>query len=322
MTESKTSGSARVAYAALAGNLLIAITKFGAALYTGSSAMLSEAIHSVVDTGNQGLVLLGLHRAGKPPDRTHPFGYGMEIYFWSFVVAMLIFGLGAGVSFYEGIGKLMKPEPISSFTANYVVIGAAFLFEGGSWLVGYREFNRHRGDEGLISAIRGSKDPTVFTVLFEDTAALLGLVVALCGLLAAQFLQVEWADGAASVVIAVILAVVATGLAYETKGLLTGEAATGATVEAIRRMALAEKRVTGVNELRTVHFGPNDILVAVSLDFGDDVTLGEIEQTVSRLETNIRDRFPGIGRVFIETQAREDHEALRVRQAKAAHSDG
>ena len=146
--------------------------------------MLSEAIHSVVDTGNQGLVLLGLHRARKPPDPSHPFGYGMEIYFWSFVVAMLIFGLGAGVSFFEGIGKLMHPEPISSFTANYVVIGAAFVFEGGSWLIGYREFNRNRGDEGLISAVRRSKDPTLFTVLFEDTAALLGLVAALCGLLA------------------------------------------------------------------------------------------------------------------------------------------
>ncbi len=311
MTRSNTSGSAKVAYAALAGNLLIAVTKFGAALYTGSSAMLSEAIHSVVDTGNQGLVLLGLSRSAKPADPAHPFGYGMEIYFWSFVVAMLIFGLGAGVSFYEGVSKLMNPEPIESFTANYVVIAAAFLFEGASWLVGYREFNRSRGDEGMILAIRRSKDPTVFTVLFEDTAALLGLVAALGGLLAVQFLHVPWADAAASLVIAVILAVVATGLAYETKGLLTGEAATGPTVEAIRRIALDEEPVTGINELRTVHFGPYDLLVTISLDFRDDATLAEIEATVSRLERNIRERFPGIGRVFIETQSREDHDALR-----------
>lgn len=311
MTSSNTSGSAKVAYAALTGNLLIAVTKFGAAVYTGSSAMLSEAIHSVVDTGNQGLVLLALHRAKKPPDPTHPFGYGMEIYFWTFIVAMLIFGLGAGVSLYEGINKLRNPEPISSFLANYIVIGAAFVFEGTSWIIGYREFNRNRGNEGLISAIRRSKDPTIFTVLFEDSAALLGLAAALCGLVAAQFLHIEWGDGAASLVIAAILAVVATGLAYETKGLLTGEAATGATVEAIRRMALAEEPVTGINELRTVHFGPNNILVAVSLDFRDDVTLAEIEQTVSRLERNIREHFPGIGRVFVETQSREDHDSLR-----------
>jgi len=310
MSELETSGSAKVAYVALAGNLAIAVTKFAAALYTGSSAMLSEAIHSVVDTANQGLVLLGLHRGRKPPDRAHPFGYGMEVYFWSFVVAMLIFGLGAGVSLYEGVVKLISPEPVTSFLANYVVIGFSLVFEGISWVVGYREFNRTRGDESLYAAVRRSKDPTVFTVLFEDTAAMLGLAAALIGLLAVQFLHYHWADAVASIVIAVILAVVAAGLAYETKGLLTGEAASGATVEAIRRMMLAEKRVTGINELRTVHFGPNDILVAASIDFSDDVTLHQIEETVSRLESVIRDRFPGIGRVFIETQSREDHKTL------------
>lgn len=302
------SGSRIVVYAALAGNSAIAVTKFLAAFYTGSSAMLSEAIHSVVDTGNQGLILLGLSRSKRPADETHPFGYGMEIYFWSFVVAILIFGVGAGVSFFEGVNKLLEPHPVSSFTANYAVIGLAIVFEGISWMVGLREFNRTRGNAGLIDAVRRSKDPTVFTVLFEDTAALLGLVAALAGLLAVQFLHYEWADGAASVAISVILALTAAGLAFETKGLLTGESASGSTVREIRRMAEAKPPVVGINELRTVHFGPRDILVTVSLDFADGTSLEEVEQTVSKLEQEVRGRFPGIKQIFIETQAREHHE--------------
>jgi cation diffusion facilitator family transporter len=310
ITSSGHSGVHVVVYAALAGNTAIAITKFAAAIFTGSSAMLSEAIHSVVDTGNQGLILLGLSRSKKPTDQYHPFGYGMEIYFWSFIVAILIFGLGAGVSFFEGIHKLMKPEPITSFLANYVVIALAIVFEGITWLVGYKEFNRTRGSGNLIDAVRRSKDPSVFTVLFEDTAALLGLLAALIGLLAVQFLHYQWADGAASIAIAVILALTAAGLAFETKGLLTGESASGTTVREIRRMAEAKRFVSGINELRTVHFGPQDILVTVSLDFEDGTPLEVVERTVSELEREVRGRFPGIKQIFIETQAHEHHEAL------------
>ena len=302
-------GSKRVIYAALGGNGLIAATKFAAGSYTGSSAMLSEAIHSLVDTGNQGLLLLGMKRARKPADDEHPFGYGMELYFWAFVVAILIFGLGAGISFYEGIVKLANPHPVSSFLVNYVVLGAAMVFEGVAWTVAYREFNRVRGDRGFLEEVRRSKDPTVFTVLFEDSAAMLGLIAAFTGLLATQFLHLEWADAAASIAIGVILALTAAGLAWETKSLLTGEAASRATVRDIRRMALAEPAVRAVNELRTVHFGPHSILAAISVDFEDRSALGDIEATVARLEREIKARFPIITRVFIEAQAREHHAA-------------
>lgn len=301
-------GSTRVIYAALAGNALIAATKFAAGTYTGSSAMLSEAIHSLVDTGNQGLLLFGLARSHRPADQEHPFGYGMELYFWAFVVAILIFGLGAGISFYEGITKLADPHPVTSFGINYAVLAAAMVFEGIAWTVAFREFNRVRGKGGILTEVRRSKDPTVFTVLFEDTAAMLGLVAAFIGLLATQFLQIAWADAAASIAISVILALTALGLAYETKSLLTGEAASAATVEAIRQMALAEPAVRAVNELRTVHFGPNDILATISLDFADRSGLDDIEQTVTRLERQIKERFPAIARVFIEAQAREHHD--------------
>ena len=300
-------GSKKVIYAALAGNALIAVTKFAAAAYTGSSAMLSEAVHSVVDTGNQGLLLLGIARSKRPASPDHPFGHGMEIYFWAFVVAILIFGLGAGISFYEGFTKLANPHPVTSFTVNYIVLGLALIFEGTAWVLAYREFDRVRGSRGFIQEVRRSKDPTVFTVLFEDSAAILGLVAALIGLIATQHLDVVWADAASSIVIGVILALTAMGLAYETKSLLTGEAAANSTSQAIREMALEEPAVRALNDLRTVHFGPSDVLVALSLDFRDRSDLADVERTVRSLERRIKSRFPIITNIFIEAQSQEDH---------------
>jgi cation diffusion facilitator family transporter len=304
-------GGKAVIYAALAGNAAIAVTKFAAAGYTGSSAMLSEAVHSVVDTGNQGLLLLGIARSKRPADREHPFGYGMEVYFWAFVVAILIFGLGSGISFYEGFSQLADPHPVTNYFVNYAVLGLAMVFEGVAWTMAWREFNRIRGNRSILTEVRRSKDPTVFTVLFEDSAAMLGLVVAFVGLLASQYLGLAWADAAASIGIGVILALTAAGLAYETKSLLTGEAAVPGTVEAIRLMALGEPAVRGVNELRSVHFGPEDILANISLDFVDGTDLAEVERTVSRLEGRIKERFPAISTVFIEVQAQEHHLAVR-----------
>ncbi len=300
-------GSTAVIYAALVGNALIAATKFAAGTYTSSSAMISEAIHSLVDTGNQGLLLFGIARSRRLADDAHPFGYGMELYFWAFVVAILIFGLGAGISFYEGFHKLAEPGHITNIGVNYIVLALAMVFEGAAWMVAFREFNRVRGDRGFLEEVRHSKDPTVFTVLFEDSAAMLGLLAATLGLLAVQFLHLEWADAGASIAIGVILSLTALGLAYETKGLLTGEAASPATVKAVRQMALIETAVRAVNELRTVHFGPNDILAALSLDFEDRSSLDDIEQTVVRLERQIKETFPDIARVFIEVQAHEHH---------------
>ncbi len=300
-------GSTKVIYAALAGNGLIAVTKFVAAAMTNSSAMLSEAIHSVVDTGNQGLLLYGLRRAAKPADRRHPFGYGMELYFWAFVVAILIFAVGAGVSLYEGIKKLQHPHPIEAAYINYIVLTLAMIFEGVAWWIAYKEFNTRRGKRGLVDAVRFSKDPTIFTVLFEDTAAMLGLFVAFFGILGAQLTGALWLDGAASIAIGLILAGTACVLAYETKGLLIGEAAAPETEQAIRRMIGATPTIVALNELRTMHMGPDDILLAISVDFEDNLPAGKVEDAIYKLEKSIKSAYPSIRRLFIEVQDAGHH---------------
>jgi cation diffusion facilitator family transporter len=311
------SGSKKVIFAALAGNTLIAITKFAAASYTGSSAMLSEGIHSLVDTGNQGLLLYGMKKSAAPADSEYPFGHGKELYFWAFVVAILIFALGAGISIYEGIHKVMDPEPVSSPIVNYVVLGAAMIFEGGAWFVAYKEFNKNRGQIGLLTAIRRSKDPTVFTVLFEDTAAMAGLVVALVGIACAQAFDLPMLDGVASILIGCILALTAIFLAIETKGLLIGEAASPAVVEGIRDLVAQEPGILRVNELLTMHFSPRDVLLNLSLDFNDGVSSGEVERLVSSLENRIVAAFPSIKRVFIEAQSFASHERRQAQTVSA-----
>ncbi len=295
--------SKKVVFAALAGNALIAVTKFGAAAYTGSSAMLSEAIHSLVDTGNQLLLLYGIKRSAKPADEDHPFGYGMELYFWAFVVAILIFGLGAGISIYEGIHKVQAPEPISHAYINYLVLGAALLFESAAWAVAFAEFRRTKGEQGWIEAVRDSKNPAIFTVLFEDTAAMLGLLVAFAGVALADNLDLPVLDGAASIVIGVILAATAALLAYECKGLLTGEAAGRSARRRIEGLVTAQPGVEAINELLTMHFGPEDILVNLSLDFDDQLSAGQLEELVSKLTAEIKSACPEVRRVFIEAEA-------------------
>ncbi|MGH0003065.1 cation diffusion facilitator family transporter [Pseudovibrio ascidiaceicola] len=303
-------GSKKVIFAALAGNTLISITKFAAAAYTGSAAMLSEGIHSLVDTGNQGLLLLGMKRAEKPADEKHPFGYGSEIYFWAFVVAIMIFAVGAGISLYEGIQKILNPHPIESALIAYIVLGLAIIFEGWAWMVAYKEFKKTKGKRPFLAAVRDSKDPTVFTVLFEDTAAMLGLLVALVGIYGAQALGIAWLDGAASVVIGLILAGTAFVLALETKGLLIGESASDELVASVREILQAPAAVKGVNEIRTLHLGPNDVLLAASLDFEDALTAGAVEEVIFSLEDTIKRAQPLIGRVFLEVQAARDHQIL------------
>jgi cation diffusion facilitator family transporter len=293
--------STLVIYAALAGNLAIAVTKFVAFALTGSSAMLTEAIHSSVDTGNQGLLLLGLARARKPPSATHPFGYGMEVYFWAFVVALLIFALGGAFSIYEGVLKIRRPEPIERAWINFLVIGLAMLFEGGSFLVAWKEFNVLRKGVPLLRAIRRSKDPSVFAVLLEDGAALAGLAIAALGVAGSAVFGIAWADGAASVAIGVLLVLVAIFLANETRSLLTGESASPRIVEAVREMLAADPRVDVVAEVLSMHLGPQEILLGVTLDFHDHLTAGEIEDAADDFAIRIRTIDPRVTRVFVRS---------------------
>lgn len=299
-------GSTRVVIAALIGNSAIAATKFVAAVVTGSSAMFAEAVHSVVDTGNQALLLVGIRRSARPADAAHPFGYGKEIYFWAFVVAILLFALGAGVSIYEGVHKFSNPHPIENAIWNYVVLGIALAFESTAWVIAWRAFDDVRGTRGIWRTVRQSKDPALFTVLFEDTAAILGLLAAFVGVFCADRFGIIWADGAASLVIGGILAIAAVLLAIETKGLLIGEAASPDLVEDIIGLAGQAPFVDGVNEVRTMHFGPADVLVNLSVDARDSLSAGEVESGVSELETAIRDRHPDVSRVFIEIQRARD----------------
>ncbi len=290
-------------YAALAGNSLIAITKFIAATITGSSAMMSEGIHSLVDTGNQGLLLYGLKRAKQPADEQFPFGYGKEIYFWSFVVALLIFALGAGISIYEGVHHIFHPEPIKNVLINYIVLGLAIFFEGIALFFALKEFKKTKGNRSFIGAIRGGKDPTLFVVLFEDSAAMLGLMVAFMGVWLTQATGVLYFDGIASVVIGLILAGVAIWLAYETKGLLIGESARNEVVSGIRKLVSDYEEIESVNEVLTMHMGPEYILVNISVDYSNDIPVGRAEVLSAELNKAIKQQFPGVRRVFIDTRS-------------------
>lgn len=299
------SSSKTIILAALIGNSLIAVTKFIAAAITGSSAMFSEGIHSVVDSGNQVLLLYGLRRSKKPPDELYPFGHGKEVYFWGFVVAILIFAVGAGISLYEGIHHVLAPEPIGGFLVNYVVLGLAIMFESFSLYFALREFSRAQGEKGYLETVRESKDPNLFVVLFEDLAAMLGLLVALVGILLGHLTGNPYFDGGASIAIGVILAGTAAWLAYETKGLLIGESADAKIVAGIRDIARRAQGVTHVNEVLTMHMGPEFILVNLSADFADDTSATALETGIAKLDESIRQAYPDVKRVFIESEARK-----------------
>ncbi|MEN9520340.1 MAG: hypothetical protein RLZZ381_2928 [Cyanobacteriota bacterium] len=298
------SGSAKkTIYAAMTANFAIAIIKFIAASITGSSAMLSEGIHSVVDTGNELLLLLGLRLSKKPADDTHPFGYGLELYFWTLIVALFIFAIGGGMSIYEGIRHISHPEPLSDPRWSYGVLGLAVIFEGYSWNVALQEFLVSKNEANFWQAIRDSKDPTVFTILIEDTAALVGLFVAFLGVLSGHLLGNIYLDGVASIVIGIILCGVALLLAIESKGLLIGEGATAETVASIRKIINGDPAVKNVIKLLTLHFGPQEILLNLEINFIDDLETEELEIAVERLESSIRTRHSEIQNIFIEAKS-------------------
>ena len=293
-----------VIYAALVGNTLIAITKFVAAYFTSSSAMFSEGIHSLVDTGNQVLLLYGLKRSQLPASEQFPFGHGKEIYFWCFVVAIMIFAVGAGVSIYEGVHRLYDPAPVENFLINYIVLGLAIIFEGFAWYFAFREFSRSRGEWGYFEAVHKGKDPSMFVVLFEDSAAMMGLLVALGANILSQLTGLYVFDAAASIIIGLILAVTAVWLAYETKSLLIGERASLHVVDGIRQLATDFSKIDHLNEILTMHMGPDFILVNISVDFVDPITGEEIEATVAKLDKAIKNRYSNVKRIFIEAESR------------------
>jgi cation diffusion facilitator family transporter len=297
--------STKVIYAALIGNFLIACIKFIAASITGSSAMLSEGIHSVVDTGNQMLLLYGLKRAKQPADARFPFGYGKEVYFWSFVVAILIFAVGAGVSIYEGVHRILQPAVIENISINYIVLALALVFEGAAWLFALKEFKLQKGKWGYVEAVQRGKDPSIFLVLFEDSAAMAGLLVAFVGLLLTQVTGILIFDGIASVIIGFILAATAMWLAYETKGLLIGESANKDVVTKITELAKVHHAIEHVNEILTMHMGPDYILVNLSVNFMDDAVADDIELAIESLDKEIKTVFPKVKRIFIEAERRK-----------------
>lgn len=309
-------------FAAMGANFGIAVSKAGASVITGSSAMMSEAVHSLVDTGNQGLLLLGLSRAKKPADAKHPFGYGGEVYFWAFLVAIFIFALGGGIALYEGIQKIIHPHELATdpitwlgvtfppVWINYAVLIIGILLEGGSFFVAFKAFAKIQGQRTLITAVRESKDPTLFTVLFEDSAAMAGLIIALIGVFLADYTGNPIFDGLASCVIGVILGSTALFLAIECKGLLIGEAANQDDMNKLRRIAGRHPSITTINEAKSLHVGPTDILLCLSVDFVDSITAGDVEKTVSALEVEIRSEIKNIRHVYIEAQNRKEHQYL------------
>jgi len=295
-----------VLFGALAANLGIAVAKFVAAAITGSSSMLTEGVHSVVDSGNQVLLLYGQRRARRPADAAHPFGYGRELYFWAFVVAILIFAIGAGVSIYEGYLHIIEPEPLSDPLVNYIVLGIAALMEGASWTIAMREFDQTRGELGWWDAIHESKDPAGFMVLFEDSAALIGLVVAAIGVWCSHYFNDPRLDGVASIVIGALLAAVAVLLAREAKGLLIGERADPAVIARARAIVAAHPGIVAVNHVRTVHTAPEMVFAAISADFDDDLSMGAAETLIETIERDLRTALPQLKSIYIRPEKSAD----------------
>ena len=302
---SKASGSRLVVYAALAGNVLIAAAKFIAAALSGSSAMWSEGVHSLVDSINEVLLLYGLHRAKAKPDPAHPFGHGRELYFWSFIVALMVLALGAGVSFYEGVMHLRNPHPVKDPMLSYGVLVVALLFEGTSWLISVREIRSRKGAMGYYEAFRKTKDPTTYTVLLEDSAALLGLVIAFAGLFAAHTFGEPRFDGAASIGIALVLAASSMLLARESKGLLIGEPAHPRVRQSILDIAAADPGVRHANGVLTVQMGPDHVVAALSAEFEDALTTPQIEACIQRIEAKAKSARAEIMVLFVKPQTPE-----------------
>ena len=289
-------------YGAIGANIAIAISKFVAAFFTGSSAMLSEGIHSLVDSGNGLLILYGVKQSEKPADAEHPFGRSKELYFWALIVAVLVFAIGGGMSFYEGIEHLKNPAPISDPTWNYWVLGLSLVFEGISCFLAFQAFNKDRGSASFTATLARSKDPSVFAILMEDLAALLGLVIALLGVYFGHLLNNPYLDGAASIAIGLLLMLVAIFLIYKTKGLLIGEGVDAETLADLNTIALAQPGVCQVRPPLTMYMGPADVILALDVEFENQLTADGVEQAVDHLQDAIRAKYPEFKRIFVEAK--------------------
>lgn len=289
-------------YSALAANLAIAVTKFIAAGVTGSSAMLSEGIHSVVDTLNEVLLLYGIKRSKKPADAKRPFGYGKELYFWAFIVSILIFGIGGGISFYEGIMHILHPVQLENPKWNYIVLGFAFAFDGISFITAQREFNRQRGKTHFWQAVRHSKDPSTFVVLFEDAADLLGLTVAFLGVFLGHYFRNPYFDGAASIIIGCILTAISMLLARESRSLLMGETVDPHILQEVIQLAEADPAVHRVNKHLSMFMAPEEVILVLLIAFRDEVKSAEMTQAIDTIRAAIQERFPSMKQIFIEPE--------------------
>jgi cation diffusion facilitator family transporter len=289
---------------ALAANVGIAITKFVVGAITGSSVMIAEGIHSLVDSGNSGLMLYGSRRSCRGPDAEHPFGYGMELYFWSLVVAMVVFGGGGGFSIYEGIHAIVHPRAITSLWPNYLVIVAAAIFEGASLYVGVREFKAYRRErefEGsTLDVVRASKNPAIFLTVLEDTAALIGLAIAAIGVTLGHLLELPIIDGIASLLIGLVLMAEAALLGFECRGLITGESARPRTAAKIRRIVEEHSELGAIDELRTLQLGPESLLVFLRMKVDAALDAAHIRERSGGLVKDLRTRVPAIRHVFFD----------------------
>ena len=294
--------SKKAIYGAIIANTLIAIAKFVASFFTGSSSMLSEGIHSLVDTGNGVLLLFGIKRSKLPPDEEHPFGYGKEIYFWSFVVAILIFALGGGIALYEGILHILKPKALDNLIWNYSVLGIAILIEGNALRIAMREFNLNRGDKPFMKAIRDSKDTSTVAIVIEDSAAVLGLFIALICVFLGQVTGIPYFDGIGSALIGILLISVSWFFAMECKGLLIGEGLLKSDLQKIHIILSARSKVVEFKAPLSMFLGPNEILLNMDIMFEDNMTTDQIEQEIDEIEKQISKEIPKINRIYIEAE--------------------
>ena len=301
--ESSASKSTKAIVIAIVGNLAVAVIKFVAAGFTGSSAMLSEAIHSLVDTANDGLMLLGVYKSRQPPDFDHPFGHGRELYFWTLIVAILIFAVGGGMSAYEGIAHIAHPTLPRNPAWSYAVLSLAFVFDGTSWFFGWKAFSAEKGSRGVLETIHDTKDPTSFSVLLEDSAALLGLLFAFLGIFLGRQLGLPYLDGAASIVIGLLLFVVAVIMVYESKGLLIGEGLDRETLKSARALVEGDPAVERVQHLHTMYLGANEVLLTIELRFRSTISALEVREAVSRIRREIRAQNPDVTRIFFGAES-------------------